>query len=47
MTKNITLAVDEDILQRARVIAAMRNTSVSSLVRSFLSQLSAIPISSS
>jgi hypothetical protein len=39
MSKNITLSVDEDVLQRARVVAAVRNTSVSELVRGFLSQL--------
>lgn len=39
MTKNITLAVDEEILQRARVVAAMRRTSVSELVRGFLKGL--------
>lgn len=39
MTKNITLAVDEDVLQRARVVAAIRQTSVSELVREFLKKL--------
>jgi hypothetical protein len=39
MTKNITLAVDEEILQRARVVAAVRHTSVSELVRGFLKGL--------
>ncbi len=36
MTKNITLAIDEDLLQRARVIAAIRRTSVNEMVREFL-----------
>ena len=36
VTKNITLAVDEEVLQRARVVAAIRRTSVSELVRGFL-----------
>lgn len=39
MTKNITLAVDEEVLQRARVVAAVRGTSVSELVRGFLKEL--------
>jgi antitoxin component of RelBE/YafQ-DinJ toxin-antitoxin module len=39
MSKNITLAVDEEVLQRARVVAAIRNTSISELVRGFLAQL--------
>jgi hypothetical protein len=36
MTKNITLAIDEDLLDKARVLAAMRRTSVNELVRGFL-----------
>lgn len=36
MTKNITLAIDEDLLDRARVLAAMRRTSVNAMVREFL-----------
>lgn len=39
MAKNITLSVDENVLQRARVIAAVRRTSVSELVRGFLQGL--------
>lgn len=39
MSKNITLSVDEDVLQRARVVAAIRRTSVSELVRGFLKGL--------
>lgn len=39
MSKNITLSVDEDVLQRARVVAAIRRTSVSELVRGFLKTL--------
>lgn len=35
-SKNITLAIDEDLLQRARVLAAMRRTSVNEMVREFL-----------
>lgn len=36
MTKNITLAIDEDLLDKARVLAAMRRTSVNAMVREFL-----------
>lgn len=36
MTKNITLAIDEDLLDKARVLAAMRRTSVNEMVRQFL-----------
>ena len=35
-TKNITLAIDDDLLQRARVLAAIRRTSVNEMVRTFL-----------
>ena len=35
-TKNITLAIDEDLLDKARVLAAMRRTSVNEMVRGFL-----------
>ena len=36
--KNITLAVDEDVLDRVRVIAAERKTTVNGLVREYLEQ---------
>jgi plasmid stability protein len=36
VTKNITLAIDEDLLDRARVIAAMKRTSVNAMIREFL-----------
>ena len=36
MTKNITLAIDETVLEEARIYAAKRNTSVNGLVRDFL-----------
>jgi Family of unknown function (DUF6364) len=36
MTKNITLAIDEAVLEEARIYAAKRNTSVNGLVRDFL-----------
>jgi hypothetical protein len=34
--KNITLAIDENVLDEVRVYAAKRNTSVNGLVRDFL-----------
>lgn len=37
--KNITVSVDEDTYRRARVRAAEMDTSVSALVRQFLSEL--------
>jgi hypothetical protein len=39
MTKNITLAMDEAVLDRVRIIAAQRKTTVNGLVRDFLSGL--------
>ena len=38
MTKNITLAIDEDLLDKVRVLAAMRRTSVNAMVREFLAR---------
>ena len=37
--KNITLAIDEDLLDKVRVLAAMKRTSVNEIVRSYLSRL--------
>jgi hypothetical protein len=37
--KNITVSLDDEIYRRARVIAAERDTSVSTLVRQFLIEL--------
>ncbi len=39
MTKNLTLAIDEDLLDRARVLAAMRRTTVNAMVREFLERV--------
>ena len=39
MTKNITLAVDENVLDRVRIIAAERKTTVNGLVRDFLERM--------
>ncbi|MDZ4841535.1 MAG: ribbon-helix-helix protein, CopG family [Hyphomicrobium aestuarii] len=36
MPKNITLAIDEDLLDKVRVLAAIRRTSVNEMVRQFL-----------
>jgi plasmid stability protein len=38
MIKNLTLALDEDLLQKARVLAAMKRTSVNEMVREFLTR---------
>ena len=39
--KNITVSLDDETYRRARVIAAQRDTSVSALVRRFLTELAA------
>ncbi|MAA99161.1 MAG: hypothetical protein CMN87_05175 [Stappia sp.] len=39
MSKNITLAIDENLLDKVRVLAAMKRTSVNELVRNFLTRL--------
>jgi hypothetical protein len=39
MAKNITLAVDEAVLEKVRRIAAERGTTVNALVREHLAQL--------
>ena len=39
MAKNITLAIDETLLDKVRVLAAMKRTSVNELVRSYLQRL--------
>ncbi|MGX6649048.1 DUF6364 family protein [Maricaulaceae bacterium MS644] len=39
MTKNLTLAIDEDLLDRARVLAAMKRTTVNAMVREFLERV--------
>jgi hypothetical protein len=36
MKKNLTLSIDEDLLNRARVYAAMEKTSVNEMIRRFL-----------
>ncbi len=37
--KNITIALDDDTYRKARIVAAQRDSSVSSLVRKFLLSL--------
>jgi Family of unknown function (DUF6364) len=37
--KNITLAIDEEVLTEVRRYAAARNTTVNALVRDYLSQI--------
>ncbi len=39
MTKNLTLAIDEDLLDRARVLAAMKRTTVNAMVREYLERV--------
>ena len=39
LAKNITLAIDEDLLAKVRVLAAMKRTSVNEMVREFLTRL--------
>lgn len=36
MARNLTLSIDDELLARARVLAAMRRTSVNEMVRGFL-----------
>jgi hypothetical protein len=39
LTKNLTLAIDEDLLKKARKIAIDRNTTVTGLIRKYLLHL--------
>lgn len=39
MTKNITLSMPDDLVRRAKILAASRDTSVSALVADLLRQL--------
>ena len=38
MTRNITLAIDDALLDKVRVLAAMKRTTVNEAVRGFLTQ---------
>lgn len=37
--KNITLTVDDEVLERVRILAAKRKTSINGLVRDYLKEL--------
>ena len=37
--KNITFAVDDEVLDKARVVAAQRKTTVNAMVREFLTEI--------
>lgn len=39
MTKNLTLAIDDDLLDKARVLAATRRTTVNAMVRGYLERV--------
>lgn len=39
MTRNLTLAIDEGLLDKVRVLAAIKRTSVNEMVREFLTRL--------
>ncbi|WP_295706327.1 DUF6364 family protein [uncultured Brevundimonas sp.] len=39
MTRNLTLAIDDALLDKVRVLAAMKRTSVNEMVRGFLTRL--------
>ena len=39
MTKNITMAVEEDLLKKARKIAVDKNTTLTSMIRTYLQDL--------
>lgn len=39
MTRNLTLAIDDDLLDKVRVLAAMKRTSVNEMVRGFLASM--------
>jgi len=37
--RNITLAIDDDVLDKVRIVAAERKTTVNALVREFLAEI--------
>ena len=39
MPRNLTLSIDEDLLAKARVLAAVRRTRVNEMVREFLTRV--------
>lgn len=42
-TRNVTLALPEELVRRAKVVAAARDTSISALVAEYLESLTADP----
>lgn len=42
MTRNVTLAIDEDLLARFRVFAAERGTSVNALIREHMEETTSL-----
>lgn len=41
MTKNLTLTVDEELLEKVKLVAARQRTSVNAMVRSFFQSVAA------
>ncbi|MCK4445504.1 MAG: hypothetical protein KAW56_00320 [Candidatus Marinimicrobia bacterium] len=39
MTRNVTMAIDEDLLKKSRKIAIDKNTTVTGLIRNYLNHL--------
>jgi len=39
MTRNVTMAIDEDLLKKARKIAIDKNTTVTGLIRNYLNHM--------
>lgn len=39
MTRNLTMAIDEDLLKKSRKIAIDKNTTVTGLIRNYLNHL--------
>lgn len=42
MRRNLTLAIEDDILNRARIEAARRRTTVNSLIRDYLASIAGV-----
>ncbi|MBI2919749.1 MAG: hypothetical protein HYY18_01540 [Planctomycetes bacterium] len=42
MRRNLTLVIDEDILDRARLEAARRRTTVNSMIRDYLASIAGV-----
>jgi hypothetical protein len=39
MKRNVTLAIDEDLVEQARLVASRRGTTMTEMVRQFLAQV--------